>query len=135
MTDLNTNMSAGNKSSASSMINEGSPTHGHIRDAVGKSVHDIAEEARISVANAVHTAAEKLRNVDAGAWRATEATNSYAHKISSKLEKFSSMLADKDSMDISHDVSSMAKKYQTPLIMGGLALAYLMFRPGNGHRS
>jgi hypothetical protein len=135
MTDFNQNASSDTKMAASAMMNEGSPAHGHIRQALGSSVHDVAEEARLSVVKAVQSAAEKLKGFDAGQWRATEATNSYAHKISAKLDQFSSMLAGKDSMDIADDVKSLAKKYQTPLIVSGLALMFLMFRPGRNHKS
>jgi hypothetical protein len=113
---------------------ENGAEHGHIREAIGQSVHDMAEDARLSVVKAIQTAAEKLNNVNAGKWKATEATNSYAHKISAKLDKFSSMLADKDSSEIAADVKSLAKKYQTPLIIGGLALAYMAFRSGRSSR-
>jgi hypothetical protein len=122
-----------NTGSSTSHKTDGSTEHGHIREAIGQSVHDMAEDARMSVVKAIHSAAEKLNGVNAGKWRATEATNSYAHKISAKLEKFSSMLADKDSSEIADDVTTMAKKYRTPLIIGGLAIAYMMLRSGRSN--
>lgn len=135
MSDLNPISSTGAKDAASTLMNAGSSAHGHMREALGHSVHDVAEDARLSVVKAVQSAADKLKDFDAGKWRATEATNSYAHKISAKLDQFSSMLAGKDSMDIADDVKSMAKKYQTPLIISGLALAYMIFRPTRSHNS
>jgi hypothetical protein len=135
MSNMNQSTSSDTKLATSAMMNEGSPVHGQMREAFGQSVHDVAEDARLSVVKAVQSAADKLKDFDAGQWRATEATNSYAHKISAKLDKFSSMLAGKDSMDIADDLKSMAKKYQTPLIVSGLALAFLMFRPGRSHNS
>jgi hypothetical protein len=133
MSDMNQSTSSNTKISASTTHSDGSSGPGHIREALGNTVHDAAEEARLSVVKAVQSAANKLKNFDAGQWRATEATNSYTHKISAKLDQFSSMLAGKDSIDIADDMKSMAKKYQTPLIISGLAIAYMMFRPNRSH--
>jgi hypothetical protein len=98
-----------------------------LKERIGNSVYDAAEEARLSVVKAIESAADRLRGFK---FEGSSKDHSYMAKVAGKLDSLSRTLGGKDALEIADDVKGFAKKYQTPLIIGGAAVAYLMFRSG-----
>lgn len=101
----------------------------HVKESFGQSVYEIAEDARHSVVKAINAAARTLQDLKMSGSHTADGAGKYVTNLSTKLDHLSKRLADKDSVEIGEDITGYAKKYQTPLIVGGLALAYMMFRP------
>ena len=97
-----------------------------IGDKVGTAAYDVAEEARRHVASAIEHASDSLRKFSNGSG---EHGDGYIARLSDKLKTVGDALSSKDSLELAEDARGLAKKYQTPLIVAGLALAVLALRP------
>ena len=97
----------------------------NIRDKISTSAHEVAEDARLSVVKAIETAATKLHHFKNSQ---NDHVDGYVNKLAVKLDHFAERLGNKDTVEIAEQIIDSAKKYQIPLILGGLALGYMALK-------
>ncbi len=104
------------------------------KNTLSNSVYEIAEDARLSVVKAIHSAAKTLQDLKENGAHKADGAGHYVTTLASRLDHLSKRLGDKDAVEIGEDAKELAKRYQTPLILGGLALAYWMLKPNWSNR-